>query len=98
MKICEPKSAISGTSSREFNFQKVGMNASGAAPWRKVAAIAFLIAVVGPFLFGAFYSAYTGSNAQRAIADGMAYTYPYLDYLIPIAVIVGIVDLIRRYR
>ncbi len=67
------------------------------ATWRKIAAVAFLVAVVGPLLFGVFYSAYTGTDAQRAIGHAVAYTWPYLGYLVPLAFLVGFVDLYRRY-
>jgi len=62
-----------------------------------VLAVAFLMAVVGPLLLGMFYSYFTKTDAQSDLARAMAYTYPYLVYVVPFILLLGIWDLIRRY-
>lgn len=65
--------------------------------WRKIGAIAFFVAVVGPLLFGMFYSYFTKTDPQEDIASAAAYTYPYLVYIVPIILAIGILDLIHHY-
>ena len=40
--------------------------------WRKIGAIAFFVAVVGPLLFGMFYSYFTKTDPQEDIASAAA--------------------------
>ena len=71
-------------------------NTGGIPTWRKVAGLLFAAAVVGPLLVGMFYSYFTRTNAQQDLGDAMAYTYPYLAYVIAFIVLLIIIDYIRR--
>ena len=65
--------------------------------WRIVFVVALVVAVVGPLLYGIFYSYVTRTDAQSDVATAAANIYPYLVYVVPFVFLLGIWDLIRRY-
>jgi hypothetical protein len=65
--------------------------------WRKVVAIVFLILVVGPLLYAMFASYFT-KGSFGDIFGQVAWYWPYLDYVVPLAIVVGLYDLWRRFH
>jgi low temperature requirement protein LtrA len=53
--------------------------------------------LIFPLLFGVFYSYFTHTNANQALAIATRYTYPYAWILVVIGLVVGAVGLVARY-
>ena len=66
--------------------------------WRVIGSIALTIAVVGPLLYGMFYSYFTKTDPTKDIASAAQYAYPFLPYAVLLILILGVYDLYRRYR
>jgi len=65
--------------------------------WRIMGAIVILVAGVGPLVYGIIYSYLTKTDVQKDIASAALYTWPYLGFVVPFILVLGIWDLTHRY-